>query len=303
MKALGDYTSQVHELVQPGMPAVIGPPHGHFDRSRGTNRQIWIAGGIGVTPFLSWLRSLDRPLDQRVDLFYSTDHASPFGDEILHVAEANDSLRVHLIDTSVSGLLTTDQDPGPCRRAPRHSVGLHVRPGNRCCTRSMTGSRRLGSVADTSTASTSTGADPRTRSPVQDRQATIVSATDHLDVKNPDLGRIPRAGPVDRSQVDPGRTGHRHLRRSKGSRRTWKLAKTRAMRGPHRVRCSCTLLWSGTAPRFTRQDGVCGDVAGHAALARCATTRRRVPARFLGPAEADELTAEYDGRHGPWVAS
>ena len=109
MKALGDYTSQVHDLVQPGMPAVIGPPHGHFDRSRGTNRQIWIAGGIGVTPFLSWLRSLDRPLDQRVDLFYSTDHASPFGDEILHVAEANDSLRVHLIDTSVSGLLTTDQ--------------------------------------------------------------------------------------------------------------------------------------------------------------------------------------------------
>ena len=109
MKALGDYTSQVHDLVQPGMPAVIGPPHGHFDRSRGTNRQIWIAGGIGVTPFLSWLRSLDRPLNQRVDLFYSTDHASPFGDEILHVAEANDSLRVHLIDTSVSGFLTTDQ--------------------------------------------------------------------------------------------------------------------------------------------------------------------------------------------------
>lgn len=88
---------------------VIGPPHGHFDRSRGTNRQVWIAGGIGVTPFLGWLRSLDGPLDQRVDLFYSTDHASPFGDEILHVAEGNDSLRVHLIDTSVSGFLTTDQ--------------------------------------------------------------------------------------------------------------------------------------------------------------------------------------------------
>ena len=35
-------------------------------------------------------------------------------------------------------------------------------------------------MADTSTASTSTGADPRTSSPVQDRQATIVSAVERI---------------------------------------------------------------------------------------------------------------------------
>ena len=45
VKALGDYTSQLEEIVQVGMPAVIGPPHGHFDRHRGTARQVWIAGG------------------------------------------------------------------------------------------------------------------------------------------------------------------------------------------------------------------------------------------------------------------
>lgn len=107
VKALGDYTSRVEDLVQPGMPAVIGRPHGHFDRHRGTARQVWIAGGIGVTPFLSWLRALDGDLDQRVDLFYSVDHASPFGDEILEIAHDHPTLTVHLVDTSVSGFLTT----------------------------------------------------------------------------------------------------------------------------------------------------------------------------------------------------
>jgi len=107
VKALGDYTSHLDELVQEGMPAVIGPPHGLFDRRRGTDRQVWIAGGIGVTPFLSWLRSLDGELDQRVDFFYSTDHVSPFADEIREIADHYASLRVHLVDSSVSGFLTT----------------------------------------------------------------------------------------------------------------------------------------------------------------------------------------------------
>ena len=30
VKALGDYTSRLQELVEPGMPAVIGGPHGRF---------------------------------------------------------------------------------------------------------------------------------------------------------------------------------------------------------------------------------------------------------------------------------
>ena len=68
---------------------------------------MWIAGGIGVTPFLSWLRSLDGELDRRVDFFYSADHVSPFADEIREIADQYATLRVHLVDTSVSGFLTT----------------------------------------------------------------------------------------------------------------------------------------------------------------------------------------------------
>jgi predicted ferric reductase len=75
VKALGDYTSQLGQLVEPGMPAVIGGPHGRFNHMRGTERQVWIAGGVGVAPFLSWVRALDGHLPHRVDFFYSADGA------------------------------------------------------------------------------------------------------------------------------------------------------------------------------------------------------------------------------------
>jgi predicted ferric reductase len=106
VKALGDYTSRLHELIEPGMPAVIGGPHGRFDHRRGTDRQVWIAGGVGVAPFLSWLRALDGDLSSRVDFFYSAEGRAPFADEILAIAGRHESLRAHLVDTGVEGRLT-----------------------------------------------------------------------------------------------------------------------------------------------------------------------------------------------------
>ena len=78
VKALGDYTSRLQELVEPGMPAVIGGPHGRFNHWRGTDRQVWIAGGVGVAPFLSWVRALDGELPHSVDFFYTADGEAPF---------------------------------------------------------------------------------------------------------------------------------------------------------------------------------------------------------------------------------
>ena len=109
VKALGDYTSRLQELVEPGMPAVIGGPHGRFSHWKGTSRQAWIAGGVGVAPFLSWLRALDGDLKHDVDFFYTADGEPPFADEIRRIAADHDSLHAHLIDTSVSGRLTVEQ--------------------------------------------------------------------------------------------------------------------------------------------------------------------------------------------------
>ena len=51
VKALGDYTSRLQELVEPGMPAVIGGPHGRFNHAKGTDRQVWIAAASASRRF------------------------------------------------------------------------------------------------------------------------------------------------------------------------------------------------------------------------------------------------------------
>jgi predicted ferric reductase len=109
VKALGDYTSRLQELIEPGMPAVIGGPHGRFSHWKGTDRQVWIAGGVGVAPFLSWLRALDGDLPHRVDFFYTGEGPAPFADEIRAIADRHPSLHAHLVDTAVDERLTPEQ--------------------------------------------------------------------------------------------------------------------------------------------------------------------------------------------------
>ena len=110
IKALGDGTAQLPQAVQPGMPAVIGGPSGRFTHAKGTPRQLWVAGGIGVTPFLSWLRALDQhPPRGPVDFFYSSsDPDVPYADEIRSLAARCDLVRVHLVD-SRQGYLTAER--------------------------------------------------------------------------------------------------------------------------------------------------------------------------------------------------
>ncbi|HET8988566.1 MAG TPA: hypothetical protein VFN43_08665 [Humibacillus sp.] len=110
VRALGDFTSSIGELVEPGMPAVISSPQGHFDFLRGTEHQVWIAGGIGVAPMLSWLRSA-RPggLPHRVDFFYTARGAAPLADEVAHLADHHDELHLHLVDTETDPRLTAER--------------------------------------------------------------------------------------------------------------------------------------------------------------------------------------------------
>ncbi len=79
IKSLGDYTSSL-ESLKPGDIAEVEGAYGRFSYTRFTNpNQIWIAGGIGITPFLSMINHL--PKDTRnVKLFYCVNSLSELVD-------------------------------------------------------------------------------------------------------------------------------------------------------------------------------------------------------------------------------
>lgn len=76
IKALGDYTNSLAVRLQPGQKVRVEGPYGRFDLARCNPRarQIWIAGGIGITPFLAWLESLQADPDKApvAELHYCT---------------------------------------------------------------------------------------------------------------------------------------------------------------------------------------------------------------------------------------
>ncbi|MGO4258525.1 ferredoxin reductase family protein [Marmoricola sp. RAF53] len=111
VKGLGDYTRSIADLLEPGMPAVIGGPHGRFHHSKGTSRQVWIAGGVGVAPFLSWVRALEEgPPHGEVDLYYAyTGGPAAFADEITARVAEYDHVRLHLVDSATDGRLTAER--------------------------------------------------------------------------------------------------------------------------------------------------------------------------------------------------
>src|SRR5919106_3192162 len=107
VKAVGDYTRALRRL-EPGAEAVVEGPYGSFSHLRvPSRRQVWIAGGIGVTPFLAMARSLgDEELE--VDFYYCVEHAEEahFLDELLELASSSPGFRVVLVPRDREGFLT-----------------------------------------------------------------------------------------------------------------------------------------------------------------------------------------------------
>jgi predicted ferric reductase len=93
----------------PGCPP-SSADHTAVSYTRGTNDQIWIAGGIGITPFLSWLHALEQhPVRGRVALYYVNSGPAPFAEEIAAIVANHDNIRLHVVDSSAQGHLTPYQ--------------------------------------------------------------------------------------------------------------------------------------------------------------------------------------------------
>lgn len=69
IRSLGDYTGRLIANTQIGMRADIYAPYGRFNRSQAAKREVWIGGGVGISPFVAWLKDEANHFD-RVTLFY-----------------------------------------------------------------------------------------------------------------------------------------------------------------------------------------------------------------------------------------
>jgi len=135
IRALGDHTAALAGSLRVGDRLVTAAAHGKFDFMTGRPDQVWIAGGIGITPFRSFLHS-GVPATYSVDLFYAFDGESgAYLDELASIAG---DVRVHLVDTTQAGFLTADQiaqtvtcdrpvdvyfcGPAPMRDALKHAL-------------------------------------------------------------------------------------------------------------------------------------------------------------------------------------
>ncbi|WP_199052563.1 ferric reductase-like transmembrane domain-containing protein [Aquitalea sp. ASV15] len=116
IKALGDYTRSLPGRLQPGAEVVLEGPYGGFTGTRdglaAQGAQVWVAGGVGVTPFLAWLQAQWQPLPAPVDFFYCVRHAGEAVrlDELRHAC-ARLGVRLHLLESAHGQRLTAQVLP------------------------------------------------------------------------------------------------------------------------------------------------------------------------------------------------
>jgi predicted ferric reductase len=107
IKNLGDYTSQLKN-IQIGSEVEIEGPYGMF-YSHSKLDEIWIAGGIGITPFLSRLKSI--PENKKVYLFFSLKNKNQdvFFKELERTAKENKNFKVFINYSEEKGHINIDK--------------------------------------------------------------------------------------------------------------------------------------------------------------------------------------------------
>jgi predicted ferric reductase len=89
----------------------IEGPYGLMDFSSGKTKQLWVAGGIGITPFMAYLR--DSHPDQEIELYYSYQGADSgvYREYIEEYQKKNASFTAHFIDTAMMPFLSFEGIP------------------------------------------------------------------------------------------------------------------------------------------------------------------------------------------------
>lgn len=104
-KKLGDFTNTLSNVAV-GDEAMIEGPFGSFSYTVGSKTQCWIAGGIGITPFLAIAESL--PVEYTVVLIYaiSNDSENAVAADLAELAKLKKNLNIVIWNSKEKGFLT-----------------------------------------------------------------------------------------------------------------------------------------------------------------------------------------------------
>ena len=107
IKPLGDFTTALRENIAVGDRLKLEGGYGRFNHRRGGKKQIWLAGGIGVTPFLAMAGRLNGDEGQDIHMVYCVrDRAEAIGLEVFETqAEKLPNFSFTLHDSKTDGRL------------------------------------------------------------------------------------------------------------------------------------------------------------------------------------------------------
>ncbi|MDA0107220.1 ferric reductase-like transmembrane domain-containing protein [Vibrio sp. La 4.2.2] len=109
IKALGDFTGNIHKQVQIGQQIEVEGPYGKFDFDD-SKKQVWIAGGIGCAAFKARLDELAQQPDRGgVVFYYCTESPSPSLIIEMESAARKANIEFHVIDNRLKPFLSIEQ--------------------------------------------------------------------------------------------------------------------------------------------------------------------------------------------------
>ncbi|MFD1553263.1 ferric reductase [Putridiphycobacter roseus] len=107
IKALGGYTNKLANKLKIGDSVVLEGAYGKFTFNDKNESQIWIAGGIGITPFLARMeRLVQQNNKQKIDFFYSATNLDASFKHKLQQLSTKANINLHLFETSKSALIS-----------------------------------------------------------------------------------------------------------------------------------------------------------------------------------------------------
>ncbi len=108
-KALGDFTNLLPN-VEIGTSVETEGPYGEFSYGYNGLKQVWVAGGVGVTPFVSFVEHIlkQKELLYDIDFFYSvrTQNDLAFDEIFKKAAELFPSFKYHPMPSDTDGYIT-----------------------------------------------------------------------------------------------------------------------------------------------------------------------------------------------------